>query len=149
MIRQIGISHAFAAILALAVTTASVPSRSSWSRDFGKNVIVTSKKDYIHLFWNAHDARGRFVGAERRARIVEAAARLVLECCPDTSVPDTVKADIAFIPENDEYGKPNWASLVRVAHFEASRAKLGKWGRESAGSEARPPESLFEKIEVF
>ncbi len=150
MIPQIVTVSVLTLVLGLAAPAPSPVPASSWSRSFGKNVIVTSKKDYAHLFWNAQDARDQLTGKERRARIVQAAARLVLEFSrPDAAAPDAVRIDIAFIPEKDEYGKPNWSSLVKVAHLETSRARLATWSLANPRTDAQVPEALFDKIEVF
>jgi hypothetical protein len=140
---------------ALAAATPTVPptaaasatprESSPWPGWFEKNTTVRDKKTYVHVFWNAHDARERFAGAERKSFAVVAAWELVRTLPAPKSGADLVKVDIVFVKERDEYGMPKWDSLERVAHVELSRAKVA--GAAADLDPARKA-ALAEKVEI-
>jgi hypothetical protein len=113
---------------------------------FEKNTMVTDKKTYVHMLWNALDVRGRFSGAGRREALAEAACELVRRLYPAKASADLVKIDIVLVKERDGYGLPRWESLERLAHVEVSRARILEAFRD--GRPAGELGKLFTKFEV-
>jgi hypothetical protein len=116
---------------------------------FGSAVVVTDKGEYIHIFWDAQGAAKEFESPERRGRLVAAAAQLVLDRFPAGAASDIVKVDIVLVKARDEYGKPKWDSLQKLAHFEARATRLKEQSRVAAGRVTGVPEGAFERIEVY
>lgn len=111
---------------------------ASW---FEKNVTVTKKPGYVHVFWNAQEARAALGSPEKRVLLARAARRLA-----GTSVPadaDLVKLDVVFVKERDSYGMPRWDSLERVAHLELRKGTLLEGWRDEA---AVPREPALSKL---
>jgi hypothetical protein len=117
-----------------------------WKTWFEKNTTLTEKHGYIHIFWNAQEARSYLEGKEKKRRIAEAARHLVTLLYPN-GLQDRVRIDIVFVLERDQYGMPKWDSLQRVAHLELSKARLLQAG--SGKRDAEIPPSAFEKFEVY
>lgn len=137
---------------AKAAATPAVPTPSAareaepWAGWFAKNTMVTDKKTYVHVFWNAQDARAQLSGPGKRDIVIRAAAELVRTAWPKKATADIVKVDIVFVRERDNYGLPKWDTLERVAHVELLRSKLESAG---AGADAAQLAALCEQIEVY
>lgn len=116
---------------------------------FDNAVMVTDKGAYVHIFWDMRDADSQLKGPERRARLVTAAAQLVLDQFPAGSAAETAKVDIVLVKERNEYGRPKWDSLQKVAHLEGRFARIREAARVNAGLVTAVPEQAFEKIELF
>lgn len=110
--------------------TASVesePSASSdpdWSPYFADTTMVTDKPDYVHVFWNAYGAREHLAEGDRSGRLGRAAVQLALSQVAGSTDKDSFKVDIVYVSEKDNYGKPRWDSLKKVAHLEFSLAAV-------------------------
>jgi len=76
---------------------------------FDKNVIVTNKEGYVHVFWNAQEARDLLTGPDKRLLLARAARRLAAEKV--VAGVDRVKMDVVFVRERDRYGTPRWDTL--------------------------------------
>ena len=112
-----------------------------WDDWFAKNSTVTDKTEYVHFFWNAQDFKAYFEVKAKKSRLAEAALQLVSRLYPEGAKADPVKVDIVYVLERDSYNMPRWDTLVKVAHFEFSRAKALKPAKLR-----RPlPESAFPK----
>lgn len=134
----------------LATGTASVaaPANSpallpAW---FDKNVIVTNKGGYVHVFWNAQEARGPLTGPDKRVLLARVARKLAAEKVPAGA--DHVKMDVVFVRERDGYGMPRWDTLEKVAHLEFSRSALLDGLGEGVAPEKAQMARLFEVFEV-
>lgn len=81
-------------------------------------------------------AAKEFEGSERRGRLAAAVAQLVLDRFPAGAASDVVKVDIVLVKERDEYGKPKWDSLKKLAIAESIRrvgvVKPARSGEHSA-----------------
>lgn len=113
---------------------------------FDKNVIVTNKEGYVHVFWNAQEARGALTGSDKRVVMARAARRLAAEKVRAGA--DRVKMDIVFVRERDRYGMPRWDTLEKVAHLEFSREALLEGLKEGVVPEKAQMARLFEVFEV-
>lgn len=128
-------------ILAVSFLTAISALPAAW---FDKNVIVTSKQGYVHVFWNAQEARGALAGPDKRALMARVARKLTGEKV--RAGIDRVKMDIVFVKERDQYGMPRWNTLEKVAHLEFSRKAL----LEGLGEDAVPGKEQIAKLfDVF
>jgi hypothetical protein len=136
--------------------TAATPARPTpppakgepvWPAWFDKNTMVTEKPAYVHILWNARDAAAYLDGKDKKRRLAEAARQLVLLQYPKGSR-DSVRIDVVFVKDRDQYGLPKWDALQRVAHLEFSRSRLlapdGAFRRVSGN-----PEEGFDKFEIF
>lgn len=113
---------------------------------FDKNVIVTSKEGYVHVFWNAQEAREPLAGPDKRVLLARAARKLAAEKVG--AGVDRVKMDVVFVRERDRYGMPRWDTLEKVAHLEFSRGALLEGLKEGAVPEKAQVAKLFEVFEV-
>ena len=124
--------------------TASAPAfPAAW---FDKNVIVTNKEGYVHVFWNAQEARGALTDPDKRVLLARAARRLAAEKVRAGA--DLVKMDVVFVRERDRYGVPRWDTLEKVAHLEFSREALLEGLKEGAVPERAQMAKLFKVFEV-
>jgi hypothetical protein len=109
--------------------------------------MVTEKPAYVHILWNARDAEGYLEGKEKKRRLAEAARQLVLLRYPK-GTRDSVRIDVVFVKDRDQYGLPKWDTLQKIAHLEFLRSRLltsdGAFQRTSGN-----PEEGFDKFEVF
>ena len=137
--RAAGLAFAVLALAALLLASDAPP----WSAWFEKTTMVTDKKTYVHMLWDANAVRGRFDGKDRRAMLAEAARQLALLRYPVGASADEIRVDIVFVAQRDEYGNPKWDTLQRVAHAEFSRKRVA----EAAGGAEL--EKTFAKFEVF
>jgi hypothetical protein len=119
-------------------SVASVP----WDVWFHKNARVTVKPDYVHFFWTAQSYQGNFEGKGKKVRLAEAALEMVKRLYPKDATADLIKVDIVYVLEFDNYGRPNWFRLKKVAHMEFSREKALKLTEKKAGLS----EALIDKI---
>lgn len=124
---------------------AGAPSFDAW---FAKNTLVTNKKTYVHVFWNAQEARTSLQGEAKRSLIARAARRLVVTQFPKKATTDRVKLDVVFVRDRDSYGMPRWETLEKVAHLEFSRAKLLAGLAEGAVPSELEIGALFDVFEV-
>ena len=117
-----------------------------WAEWFAKNTVATDKKAYVHFFWNANDVKDRFPtdGRARDAMLAEAARQLVGLQYPKTATADSIRVDVVFVAQRDEYGMPKWDTMRRVAHLEFSRKTL-----EAARPDESDPRRGFDKFEVY
>ena len=113
---------------------------------FDKNVIVTKKEGYVHVFWNAQEARDPLAGPDKSVLLARAARWLAAEKV--RAGVDRVKMDVVFVRERDRYGMPRWDTLEKVAHLEFSRAALLEGLKEGAVPEKAQMAKLFEVFEV-
>jgi len=113
---------------------------------FDKNVIVTKKEGYVHVFWNAQEARDALAGADKRAVLARVARKLAGEKVK--AEVDRVKMDVVFVRERDQYGMPRWNTLEKVAHLEFSRKALLEGLPEGAVPEKAQTARLFDVFEV-
>lgn len=113
---------------------------------FDKNVIVTNKEGYVHVFWNAQEARGPLTGPDKRAVLARAARKLAAEKV--RAGIDRVKMDVVFVRERDRYGMPRWDTLEKVAHLEFSRQALLEGLEEGVVPENARMARLFDVFEV-
>jgi hypothetical protein len=113
---------------------------------FDKNVIVTNKEGYVHVFWNAQEARDPLAGPDKRVLLARAARRLAAEKVG--AGVDRVKMDVVFVRERDRYGMPRWDTLEKIAHLEFSRRALLEGFKEGEVPEKAQMEKLFEVFEV-
>lgn len=113
---------------------------------FDKNVIVTNKEGYVHVFWNAQEARGALTGPDKRVVLARAARRLATEKV--SAGTGLVKMDVVFVRERDRYGVPRWDTLEKVAHLEFSREALLEGLKEGVVPEKAQMAKLFEVFEV-
>jgi hypothetical protein len=118
-------------------------------RFFESTVLVTDKGEYVHIFWDAQAAAKELDGPQRRGRLVAAAAQLVLDRFPGSAASDIAKIDIVFVKAKDDYGKPKWDSLQKVAHFELHATRIKEKAQVSAGRVTAVPEEAFDRIDVF
>jgi hypothetical protein len=95
-----------------------------WAIWFEKNTIVSDKKSYVHVLWDANAVRARFEGKDKAATIGEAGRQLARLQYPPGATADQVRVDVVFITKRDGYGNPRWDSIERLAHLEFSRKKL-------------------------
>jgi len=116
---------------------------------FENTVLVTDKGDYVHIFWDAQAAAKDIEGPERRGRLAAAAAQLVLDRFPAGTASDIAKVDIVFVKARDDYGKPKWDSLKKVAHFELHVTRIKEGARVTAGRVTGLPEGAFDRIELY
>lgn len=126
-----------------ATPAAASPFPAAW---FDKNVIVTKKEGYVHVFWNAQEARGPLTGPNKRLVLAQVARRLAAEKVG--AGVDRVKMDVVFVRERDRYGMPRWDTLEKVAHLEFSRDALLEGLKEGAVPEKAQMARLFEIFEV-
>ena len=134
----------------VAATSPALADTSFDARPFFENaVLVTDKGEYVHIFWDAQTAAKELEGADRRRRLTAAAAQLVLDRFPAGTATDIAKVDIVFVKAKDEYGKPKWDSLQKIAHFELHPTRIKKEARVTEGRVAGVPEQAFDRIEVF
>jgi len=126
-----------------AAPAAATPFPAAW---FDKNVIVTKKEGYVHVFWNAQEARGPLTGPDKRMVLARVARRLAAEKVG--AGVDRVKMDVVFVRERDRYGMPRWDTLEKVAHLEFSRDALLEGLKEGAVPEKAQMARLFEIFEV-
>lgn len=97
---------------------------------FEKNVTVTKKSGYVHVFWNAQEARAALTPSRRRLLLARAARHLAVSAVPADA--DLVKLDVVFVSERDNYGMPRWDSLEKVGHLEFRKgALLAGWKEEA------------------
>ena len=117
-----------------------------WSAWFDKNVMVTDKKTYVHVFWTAQEARQVLSGPDRKQILAQSARQLAVTKIPPKMKADRVKLDVVFVPERDNYGMPRWDTPEKVGHLEFSRQKLA----DGSGNDSRGLESvhLFDVFEV-
>lgn len=113
---------------------------------FDKNVIVTSKEGYVHVFWNAQEARGPLTGPDKRVLLARVARKLAAEKV--RAGVDHVKMDVVFVRERDRYGMPRWDTLEKVAHLEFSREALLEGLKEGIVPEKAQMARLFEVFEI-
>ena len=113
---------------------------------FDKNVIVTNKAGYAHVFWNAQEARGSLAGPDKGVLLARVARRLTAEKVG--AGVDRVKLDVVFVRERDRYGMPRWDTLEKVAHLEFSRGALLEGLKEGVVPEKAQIAKLFEVFEV-
>ena len=113
---------------------------------FDKNVIVTNKEGYVHVFWNAQEAREPLAGPDKRVLLARAARKLAAEKVG--AGVERVKMDVVFVRERDRYGMPRWDTLEKVAHLEFSREALLEGLKEGAVPEKAQMAKLFEVFEV-
>lgn len=142
-------SVVFLAVLAaLPAGPAPVPSAAGppWAAWFEKNTMVTDRKTYVHVFWNAQEARKALTGPDRKLLLAQAARQLAATKIPQKTTSDRVKLDVVFVRERDNYGMPRWDTLEKVAHLEFSRRKVTEGlGEGSNGAEFS---RLFDVFEV-
>jgi hypothetical protein len=120
------------------------------ARPFFENaVLVTDKGEYVHIFWDAQAAAKEIEGPERRGRLVVAAAQLVLDRFPAGAASDIAKVDIVLVKARDDYGKPKWDSLQKIAHFELHATRIKQDAQVTAGRVTGVPEQAFDRIEFF
>lgn len=84
--------------------------------------IITRKKGYVHLLWDAFPYRGP-AAPDVQAVVADLLAGPVAKKFPKAV---KVKVDVVEFPDRDEYGAPRWESIRRVAAFQALK-KGGKW----------------------
>ncbi|MCM3876088.1 MAG: hypothetical protein NEA02_06675 [Thermoanaerobaculia bacterium] len=113
---------------------------------FDKNVIVTNKDGYVHVFWNAQEARGQLTGPDKRVLLARVARKLAAEKVKAGI--DLVKMDVVFVRERDRYGMPRWDTLEKVAHLEFSREALLEGLKEGVVPEQAQMARLFVVFEV-
>jgi hypothetical protein len=113
-----------------------------WATWLEKNTIVSDKKSYIHVLWDANAVRARFEGKGKSATISEAGRQLARLRYPPGATADQVRVDIVFITKRDGYGNPRWDSIERLAHLEFSRKKL------LAAPNGGEPGQGYEKFEI-
>ena len=113
---------------------------------FDRNVIVTNKEGYVHVFWNAQEARGALAGPDKRVVLARAARRLAAEKVKAGT--GLVKMDVVFVRERDRYGMPRWDTLEKVAHIEFSREALLEGLKEGVVPEQAQLAKLFNVFEV-
>ena len=129
-------------------TAAATPGASSavpasW---FEKNVIVTSKNGYVHVFWNAQEARVVLQGPRKRGLLALAARKLAAERIKSGA--DAVKMDVVFVRERDGYGMPRWDTLEKIAHLEFSRTALLQGVTDGVAPEKAQMDRIFTVFEV-
>jgi hypothetical protein len=125
-------------------STATAPAfPAAW---FDKNVIVTNKEGYVHVFWNAQEARGALAGPDKRVVLARAARRLAAEKVRAGA--GLVKMDVVFVRERDRYGVPRWDTLEKVAHLEFSREALLEGLKEGVAPDQAQMARLFQVFEV-
>lgn len=83
------------------------------------DIIITKKKGYIHLLWDAFPAS---VALKALTGTAEAGRLAVLDDLvrgpvtkADPDVPK-VRADVVEFPLRDDYGAPVWSSIKRLGH---------------------------------
>ena len=127
----------------VAATTTAPAFPAAW---FDKNVMVTNKEGYVHVFWNAQEARGALTGPDKRVLLARAARRLAAEKVKAGA--GLVKMDVVFVRERDRYGVPRWDTLEKVAHLEFSREALLGGLKDGEVPEKAQMARLFEIFEV-
>jgi len=120
-----------------------------WDAWFKNNSMVTDKTDYVHFFWNAQDFKTNFEVKDKKLRLEEAALELVARLYPADSKADTVKVDIVYVLERDNYGQPKWDSLQQVAHFEFLKSKVPKPAKLKRDLSAASLEKILSKVEIY
>jgi hypothetical protein len=137
-----------ALLLAPPASTTPAPGKDAaapYAQWFAKNTMVTDKKTYVHVFWNAQDARAAFGASDKKELAAKAAWELARTEIPEKAAADLVKVDVVFVKERDNYGLPKWDTLERVAHVELLRSKLPA----AAGADGAHLVALCEKLQVY
>lgn len=120
-----------------------------WDSWFKDNTMVTDKTDYVHFFWNAQDFRTNFEVKDKKLRLEEAALELVSRLYPADAKADTVKVDIVYVLERDNYGQPKWDSLQQVAHMEFLKSKVPKPAQLKREPSSSSLQKILNKIEIY
>ncbi len=123
--------------------------RAEWDVWFEKNVTVTDRKSYVHIFWNAANAVASLASGDRRSFALRAARQLAASRWPAGAAADLVKVDIVLVKERDRYGLPRWDTMKRVAHLEFSRARLLAALPKDTPALSPGELAIFTKIELF
>lgn len=129
----------------LTVLLLSPPDWDSW---LAKSTLVSDKKAYVHILWNAQDRKADLAGSGRSAFLAEGACQVVLRRYPKTATADLVKVDVVLIREKDSYGEPKWDTMEKVAHFEASRRRIQDAAASGLPKTATALLGLFGKAEI-
>ena len=90
-----------------------------------KDVIVTDKKAYAHLLWDAFPLRQSIAGAAKAQgksdeQLRDAMVRALALTAVRARFPKAlkVKIDVVEFSRRDEYGAPDWNSVKKLQHLE-------------------------------
>ena len=128
-----------------AVKSGEIP----WAVWFKKNTMVTDKKEYVHFFFNAQDFKAHYEGDNKSAMIAQTAAQMVASLYPVTATSDTIKMDIVYVLDRDQYGLSKWDSLERVAHLEFLKSAVLKNGKPKKNFSPKDISKIFNPLQLF
>lgn len=136
------------ALAAPAAGPAPSPAAPAWERSFEKDTTTKDRGTYVHVFWNAQEARAALSGPDRATLLARAAWRAASGRFPAKATADRVVMDVVFVKERDSYGMPRWDTLEKVAHLEFSRRKVLDGLPAGAVPKGTDPVRLFDVFQT-
>jgi len=102
--------------------------------------IITDKKSYAHLLWDAFPYREQLKGQDQ-AKVFNLVVMDLLSgpLAKKLRGADKAKIDIVEFTERDNYGLPKWDSVKKLQKMTASRDKKGSlWKLEKLNKDPLP-----------
>jgi hypothetical protein len=118
----------FAAFLAASATTVESCSKNlaakNWANWFVDSVFIIKKKEYTYVLWDI--SKSEYTSADQLAEetIKYVSAKLCKDVVNQEQASNLVKVDLVKVKEQDQYGKPRWDTVERIAHSEVECLKL-------------------------
>lgn len=108
-----------------AIAITATEARVAWSKKWMlKYVNVTPRADYVHVLIDSETIHQSLEGQGNHGAVARTAYDLVHSFRFTENVPDTVKLDVVYFENRDNYGAPLWDSIKRIGHLEFSRKAL-------------------------
>jgi hypothetical protein len=106
----------------------------NWTNWFADSVFIKKKKDYTYVLWDI--SKSEYTSADQLGEqaIRYVSAKLCKDVINQEQASKLVKVDVVKVKEQDQYGKPRWDTVERIAHTEVECLKLRELFSQNSAS---------------